>query len=167
MVMLPEIAGTARRRPWARCPMVGSVDRAPWRARDRCYGAPPSRRRPTCIFAVLAPVSLRSHRPSRPAARRTRQIAWLGRPVVHLGVDVDRVLARPGRAHALVPDALQIGRLPAGPRTADEQVTAELEIERRELRIGAGGEILDPLVGRPIGGFRLAQVQRDVGRKSR
>lgn len=36
-------------------------------------------------------------------------------PVVHLGVDVDGVLAFPRRLHQVVPDALQIGRLGAWP----------------------------------------------------
>ena len=42
-----------------------------------------------------------------------RKIGRLGRPVVHLGVDVDRVLASPRRAGEFIPQSLQIRRLPA------------------------------------------------------
>ncbi len=42
------------------------------------------------------------------------QIRRLGRPVVHFGVDVARVLAIPRRIEPVVPDALEIGWLPAG-----------------------------------------------------
>ena len=41
------------------------------------------------------------------------QVGGLGRPVVHLGIDVDRVLAAPGRVQAVVPQALERGRLAA------------------------------------------------------
>ena len=37
------------------------------------------------------------------------EVGAFGEPVVHLGIDVDRVLAAPGRIDRLVPDALQIG----------------------------------------------------------
>jgi len=55
----------------------------------------------------------------------------LGGPVVHLRVDVDRVLAAPGRTHAVVPDALEVGRLCARPGAGDQQVASELEVQRR------------------------------------
>jgi len=45
------------------------------------------------------------------------QVAHFGGPVVHLGVDVDCVLAIPGRFEVLIPKALQIGGLRS--RTAD------------------------------------------------
>ena len=63
------------------------------------------------------------------------QVGGLGRPVVHLGVDVDRVVAAPGGAHLVVPQSLQVGRL--RPRTAagDEEIPAVLEQQRRERRI--------------------------------
>ncbi len=44
------------------------------------------------------------------------QIGRLGQPVVHLRVDVDRVVGTPGRTHLVVPDALEIGGLGARPR---------------------------------------------------
>src|ERR1700704_6122007 len=52
------------------------------------------------------------------------EIGQLGRPVIHPLVDVDRVLAAPGRSDTIVPDALQIRRLAARARTADQQVAA-------------------------------------------
>ena len=42
------------------------------------------------------------------------EITALGAPVVHLGVDVERVAASPCRPHILIPYALQIHRLSAG-----------------------------------------------------
>ena len=47
------------------------------------------------------------------------------------------VLAVPGRIERLVPDALQIGRLAAGPAGADQQVAAVLEHQRGQVRIVA------------------------------
>ena len=60
----------------------------------------------------------------------------LGRPVVHLGVDVDGVLAVPGRLELVVPDALQVGRLAAGAARRDQQVAAVLEEQGGERGIG-------------------------------
>src|ERR1051325_6262732 len=64
-----------------------------------------------------------------------RKISRLGRPVVHLGVDIDGVLAFPRRRHQVVPDALQVGGLRSEARRRDQQVTAVLKIQRGELRI--------------------------------
>ena len=44
------------------------------------------------------------------------KIGRFGRPIVHLGVDVDSVLAAPRRLQVIVPQALQIGRLAARAR---------------------------------------------------
>ncbi|MNC14935.1 hypothetical protein D3C75_627270 [compost metagenome] len=38
-----------------------------------------------------------------------RQVAGFGRPIVHLGVDVNGEFAIPGGRHGLIPDALEIG----------------------------------------------------------
>ena len=64
------------------------------------------------------------------------EVGHLGGPVVHLGVDVDRIVAAPGRTHRLVPDALQVGRLAAGPGAGDQQIAAEVEQQRRQSGIG-------------------------------
>jgi hypothetical protein len=55
---------------------------------------------------------------------------------------------------------LQVGRLRAGPRATDQQIAAELEVERGKLRVVALGEGLDPLVGRTLRGGGAAQVER-------
>jgi hypothetical protein len=57
-------------------------------------------------------------------------------PVVHLGVDVQRVVRGPRRAQLPVPDPLQVRRRPAArPRRAGQQVPAELHDHR-------GGQLL-------------------------
>ena len=42
------------------------------------------------------------------------QVAYKGRPVVHLGIDVDRVFRIPGGVQFVVPDTLQVGGLATG-----------------------------------------------------
>ena len=64
-----------------------------------------------------------------------RQVGHLGGPVVHLGVDVDRVFAFPRRLLRFVPQALQIGRLPARSAGGNHQIAAELEEQRRQLGV--------------------------------
>ena len=91
-----------------------------------------------------------------------RQVRHLGRPVVHLGVDVERPVGAPRRAHRLVPDALQVGRRPAWPRAGDQQVAPVLVEQRREPGIGLTlREALQPRVGRKLRGARgRAEVER-------
>ena len=106
----PRASGRATRRRSATSPMRARRW-APRRATDPCCGAPPSRGRRT----GPAPCA-RRFRPGRATSRISGstalgQIRRFSRPVVHLGVDVDRVLAFPGRLHLIVPDALEIRRL--------------------------------------------------------
>ncbi len=61
--------------------------------------------------------------------------AGFGQPVVHLGVDVDGVVAAPGGAHMWVPDALEVGRGAARAGAADEEVAAVLEKEGVKPRV--------------------------------
>jgi len=63
----------------------------------------------------------------------------LGRPVVHLDVDVGRPVGVPGRGDLGVPDALEVRRLGAGPRGGDQQVAAVGEEQGGEARVGAAG----------------------------
>ena len=93
------------------------------------------------------------------------QIASLRRPVVHFGVDVDGVLAAPGRVHAIGPEALQIGRLPARARAGEQQVPAKLKVEGRQLRIGSLPKVPDAFVGRQFHGLSRAQVQGDFAKE--
>ena len=90
-----------------------------------------------------------------------RQVRQLGGPVVHLQVDVGRIIAAPGRGRAGVPDALQVGRLRAGLRAADQQIAAELEVGRHQRRIRRLAERADALVDRAVSGRRRAEVQPD------
>ena len=103
---------------------------------------------------------------AKSGSAHSARLVGLGRPVVHLGVDVDRVLAAPGRGQAVVPDALEIGRLAAGARAADEQVAAVLEEERGEGRIVARGEAAHALVGRQVGFGRSAEVERHAAEQA-
>ena len=88
------------------------------------------------------------------------KVGFFHRPIIHLGVDVVGILAVPGRIIRLVPQALQVGRLAAGAAGGDHQVTAELEQQRHQLWIAAGGEGADAFIGGKRGGGRRAQVQR-------
>ncbi len=87
------------------------------------------------------------------------KICRLSRPVIHLGVDVDGVLAFPRWGHAFVPDTLQICRLAAGPRAADKQVSSELEIKCRKLWVIGLFRIADSLIGRKFRHSRRSEVQ--------
>ena len=66
-----------------------------------------------------------------------RQVRDLGRPVVHLRVDVDRELAVPRRDVAVVPDPLQVRRQRPGAARAEQQVAPELEDEREQAGVVA------------------------------
>ena len=87
------------------------------------------------------------------------QVRHLGRPVVHLGVDVRRVLRIPHGIHVLVPDPLQVGGLRPRPRRRDQHVAAELEQERGEGRIVGAVELLQALVGGQRGIGRRAEIE--------
>jgi hypothetical protein len=78
------------------------------------------------------------------------EVGHFGGPVVHLGVDVDRVRTVPRRQHVGVPDSLQVERLRARTRARDHEVAAELEVEGREGLVPAFCEAPDPLVGRQV-----------------
>ena len=68
-------------------------------------------------------------------------------PVIHLGIDIDRPLAVPGREDLGRPVALQVCRLTARARAGNEQVSAVLEIERGETGIRLTGKLFDTLIG--------------------
>ena len=76
----------------------------------------------------LRPASRSSSSRSNSGSWHSREVADLGGPVVHLGVDVDRVLAAPGGVQVVVPEALEVRRLAARPRAGDQQVAAKLEV---------------------------------------
>ena len=97
-----------------------------------------------------------------------REVGRVGRPVVHLHVDVGMYVAMPeGRVAAVVPDALQVGwRVDCGVEVrSDGEVAAVLEVERLEeeavaaLAVLLGGVVeLDKI----LGGHRRSPAQLQV-----
>src|SRR5581483_5837996 len=65
------------------------------------------------------------------------QIAYLGGPVVHFQVDVDRVFAAPWWHDGFIPNALQVCGLTTGAAAGHQKVAAELKSERLKIRIPA------------------------------
>ena len=86
------------------------------------------------------------------------EVGRFRRPVVHLRVDVDRVVRAPRRPDVFVPDALEVGRLRAGPARRDQQVAAVLEEQLDEFGSAARGG--DPAIGRRILWAPGVQLQR-------
>ena len=103
----------------------------------------------------------------QPEERRVAlgEVGRLRGPVVHLDVDVGVVVAVPRRLVAVVPQPLEIGRQPTGPRAGDEQVAAVLEEEVLEARVVALGLVgVEPLAGGQgaLLGGRLPDAQLDA-----
>ena len=93
------------------------------------------------------------------------EVGDLGRPVVHLHVDVGVPVAIPCGLDLVGPDALQIRGQAAGAGGRDEQVTAEAEVERGEGGIGrACVEGAESIWGGASGdgGIRCAEVEGDA-----
>ena len=63
------------------------------------------------------------------------QVRHFGRPMVHLEVDVQVVVAIPRSMDGITPQSLQVGRHAADPSCRDQQVTAKLEIECRKFGV--------------------------------
>ena len=76
------------------------------------------------------------------------QAGHLGRPVVHLGIDVYRILAVPGSEELVVPDALQVGGLSSCLRGAYQQIASVVEHQRHHRHVVASGKGRQPLVRR-------------------
>ena len=55
------------------------------------------------------------------------EVGDLGRPVVHLKIDVEVIVVVPGSLDVWVPKALQVGRVAVGAGTGDQQVTSVVE----------------------------------------
>ena len=94
---------------------------------------------------------------------RSNQLGKIGnfcRPVIFFQIDVDGIVATPWRAEGWCPESLQIGWYSLGAATADEQVSAILEVELFQIRVAlvvvAIGEQL--LVGR-AGSIKLGTFQ--------
>ncbi len=140
---------------------------------DRC------RRAPQIDIVVRDPAARAVHRPCGACAglgdladhldeRRDAfgEVGRMRRPIVHLGIDVDRVFGAPGRLQALVPQPLQRRGLAARLRAGDQQITRILKVERGERRIGGGIVGGDALVGRQVGGGRAAEIDRDAAKQA-
>jgi hypothetical protein len=110
-------------------------------------------------LAVRAPVCGEVHHHRRERLDAFPEVARLGGPVIHLGVDVDGVFAVPRRVMESFQMPCKIRGLAAGPRTANQQIARELKIERGQLRIVAVGKMRDALVRRQLHRVRLAEVQ--------
>ncbi len=110
---------------------------------------------------VRALVGQLSHQ-SRQGLGELAQVADLRRPVVHLGVDVRRVLRVPRGVHVLVPDALEVGGLGAGPRGRDQQVAPELEAQGGQVGIAP-----DPVLPRASRRWAGRSWGRSRGRSTR
>ena len=147
-IMLPEMRG----EPGTACgehtpggavdgagdaPEVGIVVGHPSFAAVHLLGGPDSR---------LTQVA--DHREER--LLRFGEVADEGRPVVHLGIDVDGIFRVPRCVQLVVPDTLQVGGLSTGLRGGDEQITAVLHHQRHHVEVGTvkcgealvGGEFL-------------------------
>ena len=134
-IMLPDMGrqpGTASREHAPRCavhgtgnaPEVGIVVSHPTLAAVHLFG---------CFGARLAQVF--HHREQR--FLRLSEVAHKCRPVVHLGIDVDRVFRVPRSVHLVVPYTLQIGGLPAGLRRRDQQIATVLHHQRHHIEVSA------------------------------
>ena len=89
------------------------------------------------------------------------EVGGLGKPVVHLDIDVEVVVAIPRRRIFLCPDSLKVCREPAGPAGADEEVAPNLEKECRESWIQLGLPGGDAIRERKVG-TAGAEVELDA-----
>ena len=90
------------------------------------------------------------------------QVGHLCRPIVHFRVNVDGVFAVPRRVRTAVPNALQIGGLPAGLRRGYQQITPVLEQQGGQRLILTLLEVADTHISFLLGSFiglSIAQSQ--------
>ena len=86
-----------------------------------------------------------------------RQVTNLGGPVIHLGVDVNRVFAIPCRGHLFAPDALQICRQRAVTATAEQDISAKGKKQQDQIIVQ----------GLPVySGAKWAKVVKEAGIKA-
>ena len=91
------------------------------------------------------------------------QSSHLGGPIVLLDIDVDRIVAAPGRCHKFVPKTLQVGRHALGTARRDEQIASVLEIKFLKIGVEIVRVVVEKqlLIGieRQDGIGRLSQVE--------
>ena len=63
------------------------------------------------------------------------EVGRFGRPIVHLDVDIEVVIAVPGRLELVVPQPLEVGWQAPGARAGHKQVTAILKVCDDKARI--------------------------------
>ncbi len=81
-----------------------------------------------------------------------REVAVLGTPVVHLGIDIYSEPAAPCRPHILVPDALQVHRESALSAGRDHKIASEVMVKLYQLVVLAAlFYLLQSLVCRQLG----------------
>src|SRR6267142_7175139 len=88
-----------------------------------------------------------------------RQVRGLRRPVVHLCIDIDGVLALARRRHEVAPQSLQVSWLAARPRTRDQEIPAILKVQLRQLWVVALKKLHWPLVRRQTRRFACAEIE--------
>ena len=64
-----------------------------------------------------------------------REITYLRGPVVHLSIDIDRILRTPHGIEVFVPDTLKVKRLASFSASGDHEIASEVEIEFDKLVI--------------------------------
>ena len=115
--------------------------------------------------AVFAPLTLKLRIEIEERGVALGQVGDLRRPVVHLRVDVDRVVRAPRRPDHVVPDALEISRDGVRLRASDEQIAPVLEEQAHQRGILIGGIVPNTLVGGQILDAPRPQVERDAAEK--
>ena len=149
-------------------PRTAIVCRAPNRALTGSGKAPdigndvrdPAARIVVGLCGCLARLDQRLHVVEQRNVTRC-EVGGLGKPVVHLDIDVEVVVAIPRRRVFLCPDSLEVCREPAGPAGADEEVAPELEEECRERWIQLGLAGGDAIRERKVGAA-WAEVELDA-----
>ena len=130
-------------------------EHAPLRTIHRtCYA-------PDISVMMCHPATATIHFPSRLCSRYTQilderiqrlrgvtEIRYLGRPVVHLRIDVDGIFTVPRCIFAVVPNALQVCRLSTRLGRGDEQITTVIIHQRYHRHILAACKFLQALIGR-------------------
>ena len=97
---------------------------------------------PGSLFG-FGPAGLQQREQRRQAVAQAEQA---GAPVIHFRIDIDGIVAAPGRLEMLIPDALQIHRLCPGAGGGDHQVAAIVEkqgIQGLIVTIGIPGQAVE------------------------
>ena len=83
------------------------------------------------LFSIIQKLAVHPHK----RLDQLMQPARSRHPVVHLGVDVDRIIAVPRRQLFAVPESLQVCRLTAGAGTGNQQISSKIKHQRFQCSI--------------------------------